>query len=263
MRRRLLGQVAGGAPVIPTPEAGVCTVYPIPIPVTSGLISYVSAFNSCDQFQVNDRSLSISADGDYCSYVDDISGIGNDWRNRSSIPSSTRGAIYNDNGGGDVFWSTDIASAKTSWQSDINWRLNSDVKTILILCQADSNALNIAQRMGPHYSSFRGYARTNAGKLEFFQDGIMTSSLITANTWFVMSIRVNNNVVLGVDKTYEEVSASAPSNTSSDFTLWAVNTNAGSGYWEGKMREIAIYSGNLSDTDTDTMVDYMKDKWGL
>ena len=43
----MLGRVGSSTPVIPTPEAGVCTVYPIAIPVTTDLIHYSSPFNSC------------------------------------------------------------------------------------------------------------------------------------------------------------------------------------------------------------------------
>jgi hypothetical protein len=243
---------------IPTPEAGVCTVYPVAIPVSSDILGYYSVFNSCDNFKLNDGTGVITADNDAYAYTNDLSGNSNDLAAIGTVPSSARGAFYQDDGGGNVFWKNfNDDLGVTGFRANPAWRLNTDVKTVIFLVR--SSALNTSQRLGFHY--LNGMLRfTNSRQLQLFGSGNMTFSA-SVNTWMVVSCRCDGNVLLGIDKTYEEVLATPPSIANSDFTLWSpdgVNFS-----WIGDMREIAIYSESLSDAQMDTMVDYMKDKWGL
>ena len=256
--RRMLGRVGSSTPVIPTPEAGVCTVYPIAIPVTTDLIHYSSPFNSCDIKQLNDGTSDITISGNRAAYWEDISGSGNELISNDTIPGNARGAVYIDNGSGDVYCE-DKSSPLTDMSPNKSWRINTDVKTIIILARSEDVTNNVNSRIGFHFPN--GVVRFNSSLLEY--NGAGSSSLtIGSNTWFVLSVRVDNNVVLGIDKSYEEVTSSTPPVSNTDFTIWK-GRSSGSGRWDGDIRDIAIYSESLSDADLDSMVDYMKNKWNL
>jgi hypothetical protein len=247
---------------IPTPEAGVCTPYPIAIPITTDLIHYSSVFNSCDNFKVNDGTGVITATNDTNSYSNDLSSNSNPIYNDSSIPSTTRHALYTDNGGGDVYWRYSASGGTfTRWTVNTAWRFNSTVKTVMILLKTADVSSNLTTRIGFHYINFQ--ARINGGKLSIFDGVNRDSASLTPvnNTWFVWTTRTNNNCVLSLDKTHQSVKATAPNVSNSSFNIWT--PNGINGQWIGDMREIAIYSESLSDADVDTMVDYMKDKWLL
>ena len=257
MLRRMLGK--GGTVVVPIPEAGVCTPYPIPIPITSGLLSYVSVFNSCDNFKLNDATGAITADGDTCAYNVDISLNNNNAKTLGASGTAIKAPKYVDNGAGDVYWRTENPSAAPNMTINPSWRINTDYKTSIFLVRCSDVTDNVSTRIGLHGASF--ILRFSAtGFLEVFNSGISTSSLAGVdNEWFVMSCRTNNDIVLGYDKSYDNIKGSV-STISANFEFWSERSFFG---WLNDMREVAVYSGALSDTDLDTMVDYMKTKWGL
>jgi hypothetical protein len=248
----------GGAPVIPTPEVGVCTPYPIAVPVTTDLIGYYSCFNSCDSYTDISETTTVSVSGDSVRSTTDLSSSGNAATN---LLNTEQAADIIDNGLGDVYWKNNTGSSVRAWSPDVSWRMNTDVKTIMYLCWSDNVALNTTTRIGIN-NNFQ--LRFNGGNLSVSNGGNQDSSLAgTSNQWMVISCRTDDNIVLGMDKSYEEVSAIVPSAPTGDFSIWARRMTAEAARWNGRIREIAIFSESLSDSNVDTMTDYMKDKWGL
>lgn len=243
--------------VIPVPQAGVCTVYPIPIPVTSGLIHYSSPFNWCDQY-------------DDLAGTNPISPPFNLWNNSKDISSNmnpqlgggggARPMRYFDDGLGDVYWVGGGFSGSIRYSTvDVNWRLNTDVKTVIMLAKADDITSNVNTRLGFHYTG--GVMQFNGSRLGLNTAGYMTNVLATSGVYHVLSCRTNNNCTMGVDKDYELVSASAPTISNTDFNLWS--PNGANGGWGGDCRDVAIFDRAINDAELDTMVDYMKTKWNL
>lgn len=255
MNRRMLAKGASGST---TPEAGVCTPYPTAIPVTSGLVSYTSVFNSCNNFQSFNGTSPITATTDLVRNSADISGSSNPMLN---ISDSFAAAEYIDNGSGDVYWERYNNTSFRAWSPTPAWRFGADVSTAIILCNADNVTSNTLTRIGFHNDCQFRYVGSN---LSVFNGGANRTSTLTGvnNTWVVLSLRTSSNIVVGQDKVYQNVRTAFTAPTG-DFSVFAATTSATAANWGGRIRDIALYSGSLSDTDTDTMVDYMKAKWGL
>jgi hypothetical protein len=248
--------VGGG---IPSP--GTCTPYSVPIPVTTDLLSYVSPYNSCDQFNTGARTGALSANGDPVGYVDDISGLGNDV---SVIGvGSAAAAEYVDNGDGDVYWASTILGSRTLWYytNSSTWRLNNQVKTIMFLGRKSTYASQSDSSFGYHWINGGWQVRNSGGPISLFADGTQRISSLspTVDTWHVFTVRCNDNVVLSLDTSHEQVYATTPNIADVDLSLFG----SGPRFWVGDVRDITAYSSSLSDTDVDTMVAYMKTKWGL
>jgi hypothetical protein len=253
MNRRMLGK--GGTL---TPEAGVCTPYSTAIPVTSGLVSYTSVFNSCNNFQSFNGTSPITATTELVRNSADISGSSNPMVN---VSDSVNAANYIDNGSGDVYWERHSGTGFRAWSPTPAWRFGTDVSTAIILCNADDVTSSVLTRIGFHNSCMLRYV---GGNLSCLNGGVNRTSTITGvnNTWVVLSLRTSSNIVVGQDKVYENVLTSFTAPTG-DFSVFAAVTSPTAANWDGRIRDIALYSGSLSNTDTDTMVDYMKAKWGL
>jgi hypothetical protein len=241
----------------------VCTPYPIAIPVTSGLLSYTSPFNSCNIFQLNDGTGgNITADGQPCAYLEDLSGSSRPMFASATPPSSARSGIYTDDGSGDVY----MRNTFMSYDIDTSWRINNQLKTLIILLSADDITSNATTRLFGHYVTFSNtyHVRFNSSNLalNINNTNYNTSFTGTSGVWYVVSIRANNNTILGLDKSYDEVLTTTPSVPNVPGRIGSTDNNALRSL-QGNMRDVAAYDRSISDAEMDLMVDYMRNKWNL
>ena len=265
MSHRMMGRRISAD--IPTPENGVCTVYPIPIPVTSGLLHYSSPFNWCDQY-------------------DDLAGTTPlptstlvQWRNSADISSSgnpqvpyleadSRRVRYEDLGSGDVQWRPGGLGGTVTTSQINGIRAGVNAQTIIVLAKSP-DAITVSNgAIGGHgaISGARARFQIRATVEDLtYNDGSFFGSTLFPNlgTYQVFSVRFGPNINLGLDKNYEVVKptpVTPPPN--SDFTLWSASSEFNI-LWNGRGRDVAIYDRVLSDSELETMIDYMKAKWNL
>ena len=246
----------------PTDPCLPCVVYPIAIPVTTGLLSHVSMYNICDIFTLNDETLPLrcvlpTPEDSKCAYFKDLSGNGNDVFDFSTPPSAVRSFRYKTSAGifGDSLASANI---RPGFRVVNSWRWNNQVKTIIFLCQVD----NVASGLNTRFQQGQFTIRFNSSNLSVSDGAVRNSALAgTSNTWHIVSCRTNNNIVLGLDKSYQNVKATAPTVANVDFQPFSTGNPANR--FTGKFREMIIFSGSLTDAQVDDISDWLTLKWGL
>ena len=253
MRRRLLGRTSGG---------DICTPYGTPLPYNTGLLSHCSIYNICDIWTLNDQTLPLSEidppQGNRCAWLADLSGNGNPFVDASSVPNDDRSFTYQTDAG--VYGDCDASPSAgfVGYTINTSWRINSDVKTIILLVQVDDVSSSNSTRFIQGQLVFR-FA---SGNLQVFDGVLRNSSLAgSSNTWHIVSLRTDGNVVVGLDKSYQQVKATAPTITNTDFSI--LNTANPVNKFLGRFREIITFSGSISDSNVDNISDWLTTKWNL